>query len=61
MRTRTQLDPDAIVAALNASEGDVDVAAKELGVSARTLYRRMADHGIKPQVRYEREAAAAAT
>lgn len=60
MRPRTPLTAEQIVAALEGAEGDVEAAARILRVSGRTLYRRMAEYGIKPRVRYvlgEREAA----
>ena len=59
MRPRTPLDPDAILEALNASDGDIAAAALVLGVSERTLYRRMAEAGIQARIRYEKAATAA--
>ena len=58
MRPRTHISTDRILAALDAHQGNVEAAAVELGVSSRTLYRRMAEYGIKPRVRYEAAEAA---
>ena len=57
MRPRTPITAEQIVKALATTKGDVEAAASLLNVSGRTLYRRMAEYGIKPQVRYELEAA----
>lgn len=57
MRTRKPIPSDAILRALEAVDQDVDEAAKVFEVSARTLRRRMAEYGIKPRLRYEKEAA----
>jgi len=57
MRTRKAIAEEAIVAALQAHAGDVDAAAAALGVSGRTLYRRMKEYGIRAQVEYRKEAA----
>lgn len=57
MRPRNDINPDEIIAALNACEGDVAAAARRLEVSERTLYRRMTEYGIRAQRRYDREAA----
>ena len=47
MRTRKPITEEQILAALYTSDGDVKAAAKALEVSDRTLYRRMADYGIR--------------
>jgi DNA-binding NtrC family response regulator len=56
MRTRIPITNDQVTAALNDSDGDVKDAADRLGVSERTLRRRMRDYGIKARVRYEEAA-----
>lgn len=53
MRPRTPITADQIVAALRESGNDVEAAAALLDVSSRTLYRRMAEYGIKRPDRYE--------
>ena len=58
MRPRTPLTAEQIIAALERSGGDVDAAAVLLETSARTLYRRMDEYGIKRQRRYEQAPAA---
>lgn len=58
MRTRKPITRDEILSALNLAEHDVDRAADLLGVSGRTLYRRMAELGIKRSDRYEAAQAA---
>ena len=58
MRPRTPITREQILAALDASDHDVDGAAARLGVSGRTLYRRMAELGIKKSDRYEAAEAA---
>ena len=58
MRPRTPIARDQILAALDATDHDVDGAAALLQVSARTLYRRMAELGIKKSDRYEAAEAA---
>ena len=64
MRTRKPITRDQILAALEAGQHDVESAAvvlsRELGesVSGRTLYRRMAELGIKRSDRYEAAQAA---
>lgn len=57
MRTRRDLSPTEIESALEAHSGNVKAAAEFLGVSERTLYRRMAEFSIRAKVRYVREAA----
>ncbi len=56
MRTRIPLSHEQVTAALNDSDGDVKDAATRLGISERTLRRRMRDYGIKARVRYEEAA-----
>jgi DNA-binding NtrC family response regulator len=58
MPTRKELSADTILVALRASDEDVDEAGKLLGVTPRTLQRRMAELGIRARIRYELEAAA---
>lgn len=53
MRPRTPITAEQIITALERSSGDVGAAAALLKVSGRTLYRRMAEFGIKPHVRYQ--------
>jgi len=59
MRTRLPLTAPEIVDALRQCRGDVEAAAQFLGISSRTLYRRMADYGIRARVSYESERATA--
>lgn len=56
MRPRFRLTPEDIIAVLNARNGDMKAAAKDLEISERTLYRRLTDFQIKPVVRYEKAA-----
>lgn len=58
MRTRKPISRDEILAALDATDHDVESAAVLLEVSGRTLYRRMAEYDIKARPRYEHTAAA---
>ena len=64
MRRRTPITRDQILEALEAAGHDVELAAvvlsQELGtsVSGRTLYRRMAELGVKRSDRYEAAQAA---
>ena len=58
MRPRTPITREQILAALDASDHDVDSAAALLQVSGRTLYRRMRDMGIRKSDRYEAAEAA---
>lgn len=59
MRPRTPLTREQILAALDAANHDVERAATEfLGVSGRTLYRRMAEFDIGKPDRYEPRKAA---
>ena len=58
MRTRKPITREAILAALDAHDHDVDRAAEALEVSGRTLYRRMAELGVKRSDRYEAAQAA---
>jgi len=47
MRTRLPLTPQEIVDALRHCNGDIEAAARDLDISSRTLYRRMAEFGIR--------------
>lgn len=58
MRTRIPITVQQVTDALNAAHGDVEAAADQLGVSARTLRRRIREWGLKPQIRYVAETAA---
>ena len=58
MRTRKPITRDEILSALELAEHDVERAALLLEVSGRTLYRRMAELGIKRSDRYEAAEAA---
>ena len=58
MRHRKPITRDQILSALDACDHDVDAAAKALEVSGRTLYRRMAELGVKRSDRYEAARAA---
>ena len=53
MRTRTPLTAHEIVDSLRQCRGDVDAAAQLLGISSRTLYRRMAEFGIRAHITYK--------
>lgn len=53
MPTRKQLSADTILIALRASGEDVAAAAVLLGVTERTLQRRMAELHIRARIRYE--------
>ena len=53
MRTRFPLTAPEIVDALRQCRGDVEAAAQLLDISTRTLYRRMAEFGIRARVIYE--------
>ena len=55
MRTRFPLTPQDILNALTAAEGDLPAAAKALDISERTLYRRMAEFGIRRELRLVRQ------
>jgi transcriptional regulator of acetoin/glycerol metabolism len=57
MRTRRPISAIDILRALEASKGHVAEAAKRLEVSDRTLYRRMAEFGIKSRLDYRVDAA----
>ena len=58
MRTRKPITREQILAALDHADHDVDRAAELLEVSGRTLYRRMAELGVKRSDRYEAAQAA---
>lgn len=60
MRTRIPIESEQIVAALNESNGDMKAAARLLEISDRTLYRRMADFGIRAKVEFQAEKVQAA-
>lgn len=58
MRPRKHLSREEVLNALEVVDHDVELAADLLGVSGRTLYRRMAELGIKKSDRYEAAEAA---
>ena len=58
MRTPIPLTPEQVTAALNAANGDTVKAATALGVSEKTLKRRIKKFGLKPRVQYEAASAA---
>ena len=58
MRRRKPITRDQVLAALDSADHDVEAAARVLEVSGRTLYRRMAELGIKRSDRYEAATAA---
>jgi len=58
MRTRTPITAQEILGTLSVCRGNLREAADLLGVSERTLYRRMAEFGIKPKRTYEQADAA---
>ena len=53
MRTRLPLTAPEIVDALRRCGGDIEAAAQYLDISSRTLYRRMAEYGIRARLIYE--------
>lgn len=60
MRTRKPITEPEVIHTLAVCRGDVEEAADMLGVSARTLYRRMAEFGIRRHATvatYEKSAA----
>ena len=57
MRTPIPLTIEQITAALNAANGNQEKAAAALGVSVKTLKRRIKKFDLKPRVRYEAVAA----
>ncbi len=59
MRPRTPITAEEILGTLSICRGNLREAADMLAISERTLYRRMAEFGIKPKVSYERVAGAA--
>ncbi len=58
VRSRTPITAEEILGTLNVCRGNLREAADMLGISERTLYRRMAEYGIKPRRSYERVEAA---
>lgn len=58
MRTPIPLTPEQVTRALNDANGDIERAATALGVSAKTLKRRIKQFALKPRVRYESAPAA---
>jgi DNA-binding NtrC family response regulator len=58
MRTKTPITAEEILGTLSVCKGDLRQAADMLGISERTLYRRMAEYGIKVRRNYERVEAA---
>lgn len=57
MRTPIPLTPEQVTKALNDANGATEQAAVALGVSEKTLKRRIKKFGLKPRVQYEAEAA----
>jgi transcriptional regulator with GAF, ATPase, and Fis domain len=53
MPTRHRYSAAEILEALAASNHDVHATAASLGMTERTLQRRMAELGIKARIRYE--------
>ena len=53
MPTRKSLNADEIMDALRLANDDVELAAIDLGMTVRTLQRRMAELGIRARIRYE--------
>ena len=53
MPTRHRYSAAEILEALAASNHDVHATATALGMTERTLQRRMSDLGIKARIRYE--------
>jgi transcriptional regulator with GAF, ATPase, and Fis domain len=53
MPTRHRYSAAEILEALAASNHDVHATATALGMTERTLQRRMAELGIKARIRYE--------
>lgn len=53
MPTRHRYSAAEILEALAASNHDVQATATSLGMTERTLQRRMAELGIKARIRYE--------
>lgn len=53
MRTPIPLTPEQVKQALNDANGDTAAAAQALGVSEKTLKRRIKKFALKPRVRYE--------
>jgi transcriptional regulator of acetoin/glycerol metabolism len=53
MRTPIPITAEQVTEALNAANGDTGEAADRLGVSEKTLKRRIKKFGLKPRVRYE--------
>lgn len=56
MPTRKRFTAIEILEALAASNHDVEAAATALGMTERTLQRRMAELGIKARIKYEQAA-----
>lgn len=54
MRTRTPVTAEEILGTLSVCRGNLREAADLLNISERTLYRRMAEFGIKVRRNYER-------
>lgn len=57
MRTPIPLTPEQVTAALNAANGSTEKAAQALGVSEKTLKRRIKKFDLKPRVQYEQAVA----
>lgn len=60
MPTRHRYSANEIMDALRLANDDVAVAAIDLGMTVRTLQRRMAELEIRARIRYEAPANAAA-
>lgn len=58
MRPKTPITREQVLTALDAADHDVEKAGELLGVSGRTLRRRMAEYGIRRADRYEAAEAA---
>lgn len=53
MRTPIPITPEQVTNALNAANGDQEQAAAALGVSVKTLKRRIKAFELKARVQYE--------
>ena len=58
MRTPIPLTPEQVTKALNDANGDTEQAAAALGVSEKTLKRRIKKFGLERRVQYEAAEAA---
>lgn len=55
--TKDEAEREAILSALRAYDGNTERAANALGISDRTLFRRLKRHGLNGDARAIREAA----